>query len=313
MRRLIQSALVAVAFAAVLAFLLVGDIKERAEAAPALAGDLKPYTQKMPGADVSFDMVPIPGGEFVMGSPKAEKDRSDDEGPQHSVQIKPFWMGKYEVTWEEYDLFRGKPTDEKEEGDKKAEPAKDKGKTEEVKKDPDATTHPTNVYIDPYYNFGGGKQPAISMTHHAAMEYCYWLSKKTGKTYRLPTEAEWEYAARAGTKTAYFFGDDPKTLGDYAWFADNSDEQPHKVGEKKPNPWGLYDIYGNVAEFCLDHYDKNYYSTFPAGKTVLEPVLLPTEKRFGHVARGGSWADGAGLLRSASRRGSDMTWIKRDP
>ncbi len=297
--------------------LLMVERDEPLAAAPALPTGIKPYTQKIPGSDTSFDMVPIPGGEFLMGSPEAEKDRTADEGPQHRVEIKPFWMGKYEVTWEEYDIYRGKPTDEKEEGDKKPEKkdeaAKNKGKGEETKRDPDATTHPTNVYIDPYYNFGGGKQPAISMTHHAAMEYCYWLSKKTGKTYRLPTEAEWEYAARAGTKTAHFFGDDPKNLGDYAWFADNSDEQPHKVGEKKPNPWGLYDIYGNVSEYCLDHYDKNYYSTFSAGKTILEPVLMPTAKRFPHVARGGSWADGAAQLRSASRRGSDMTWIKLDP
>jgi formylglycine-generating enzyme required for sulfatase activity len=145
------------------------------------------------------------------------------------------------------------------------------------------------------------------------MQYCRWLSMKTGKTYRLPTEAEWEWAARAGTKTAYFFGDDPGKLGDYAWYSANSDEKTHKVGQKKPSPWGLYDIYGNVAEWCVDHYDKNYYGKFPTDKPTVGPVLLPTEKRFSHVVRGGSWADDPPACRSAARRGSDKSWITLDP
>jgi formylglycine-generating enzyme required for sulfatase activity len=145
------------------------------------------------------------------------------------------------------------------------------------------------------------------------MEYCRWLSAKTGKTFRLPTEAEWEYACRAGTTTAYSFGNDPKTLGDYAWFADNSEEVTHPVGQKKPNAWGLHDMHGNVAEWCLDRYRKDSYSTFPIDKPTLGPVLMPTSDRFPNVARGGSWADPPGRLRSAVRRGSDKSWIKRDP
>jgi formylglycine-generating enzyme required for sulfatase activity len=157
------------------------------------------------------------------------------------------------------------------------------------------------------------------MTHHAASEYCRWLSKKTGKIYRLPTEAEWEWAARAGTQTAYFFGDDPGELGKYAWFITNSaggrDHEPttHPVGSKTPNPWGLHDMYGNVAEWCLDHYFKSSYTGRPLDFPTLSPVEISGNRRFRHVIRGGSWADSAMRCRSAARRGSDRSWLKHDP
>jgi formylglycine-generating enzyme required for sulfatase activity len=259
------------------------------------------YTETIPGSKVSFDMVPIPGGTYYRGSPATEKGRGAEEGPQHPVAIRAFWMGKCEVTWDEFDVWwRGRPG------------SKD-DKDPEKPKNADAITRPTPPYADETFDMGREGFPLICITHHTAMQYCRWLSLKTGKAYRLPTEAEWEWAARAGTKTAYFFGDDPKKLGEYAWFAGNSDDKTHKVGQKKPNPWGLYDIYGNVAEWCLDHYKKDTYAGFPQDRPALRPVLLPTELRFSHVARGGSWADEAAQCRSASRRGSDKSWIRLDP
>jgi formylglycine-generating enzyme required for sulfatase activity len=258
----------------------------------------KNYTEMIPETKVGFDMVAIPGGTFVMGSPADEKGRNPDEGPQHPVQIRPFWMGKCEVTWDEYDQYwRKRPGGEEKKEDKSA----------------DAITRPTRPYADPTFGHGHDNHPVICITQHAAMEYCRWLSQVTGKTYRLPTEAEWEYACRAGTKTAYSFGDDPKQLDEYAWYAADSGDVTNEVGKKKPNPWGLYDMHGNVAEWCLDHYNKEYYGKFPNDKLTVEPVLLPTEKRFSHVARGGSWADPPEKLRSAARLGSDPTWIKQDP
>jgi formylglycine-generating enzyme required for sulfatase activity len=264
----------------------------------------KGYAETMPGTKIKFEMVPIPGGTFLMGSPADEKGRAADEGPQHPVSIRPFWMGKCEVSWDEYDVWRE---------DKTAIVGPGKDNEEPLKGDADAITRPTPPYGDPTFGLGHDGFPAICMTHHAAMEYCRWLSKKTGKPYRLPTEAEWEWACRAGTTTAYFFGNNPKQLDDYAWYAGNSEEFTHEVGQKKPNPWGLHDMLGNVAEWCLDRYDASYYAKFQVNKPTLSPVLLPVEKRFGDVVRGGSYLDKPNGVRCASRRASELKWIKLDP
>jgi formylglycine-generating enzyme required for sulfatase activity len=261
----------------------------------------KSYVETIPGSDVKFEMIAIPGGTFLMGSPSSEPGRAEDEGPQHPVTIRPLWIGKCEVTWDEYDQYW-----KKQEGAEQPKPtAQDKAA--------DAVSRPTPPYADETFGHGREGNPVICITHHAAMEYCRWLSARTGKSYRLPTEAEWEYACRAGTKTAYSFGDDAKQLGDYAWLAGNSEEVAHPVGKKKPNPWGLHDMHGNVAEWCLDQYRKDLYATFPQDKPVLLPVVLPTADRFSNVARGGSWADQPARLRSAARRGSDKSWIRQDP
>jgi formylglycine-generating enzyme required for sulfatase activity len=299
-RRLLLSAFVIVGFG--LAWV---PAQGESNPAPPAKGTHQSYTEKIPNSSVSFDMIAIPGGRFKMGSPDSEAGRLPDEGPVHEVDIAPFWMAKCEVTWDEYEIFWQL-------SDPKNDPPP-KRKTDSG----DAITRPTPTYVEADYGHGHEGHPVVCMSHHNAMEYCRWLSRVTGKSYRLPTEAEWEYAARAGTATAYSFGDDPAKLDDYAWYKNNSptEEKPrgttYKVGTKKPNPWGLYDMYGNVAEWCVDHYDSKIYA-LRKGIT-LGPVLLPTDKRFSHVVRGGSWADTADRCRSAARRGSDESWIKHDP
>ncbi len=265
--------------------------------------EMKPYTEVIVNGDVTFDVVPIPGGTFMMGSPDDEEGRNDDEGPQHEVEIKPFWMGKCEVTWNEYELWMFNLDIQRRELNK-VEPT-------EREKLADAYTRPTKPYTD--MTFGMGKEgfPAICMTQHAAKNYCRWLSAKTGRYYRLPTEAEWEYACRAGSQSAYSFGDDVDELDEYAWYFDNSEDKYHKVGLKKPNAWGLHDMHGNVAEWTLDQYVPNFYEQF-AGKVTLNPWIVPT-KLWPMSVRGGSWDDDPEALRSAARRGSTKDWKQQDP
>ena len=265
------------------------------------ASDMKPYTNTIPGTAVRYVMVPVPGGEFVMGSPPNEPGRRDDEGPQHKVKLDPFWIGKFEVTWNEYEIFMY-PDDEKK--------LRHQYPTEEyVNKTSDAVSRPSKPYTEMSFGMGRDRYPAICMTQHAANKYCQWLSAKTGHFYRLPTEAEWEYACRAGTTTAYSFGEDASKLGDYAWYEDNSDFKYHKVGRKKPNPWGLYDMHGNVWEWCLDQYEPNYSNVM---KQAENPWLKP-KTLYPRVVRGGSYDDPPEDLRSAARRPSDPSWKMRDP
>jgi formylglycine-generating enzyme required for sulfatase activity len=264
--------------------------------------EMKAYTNRIPGTAVSYAMLPIPGGEFLMGSPESEPDRSPDESPAHKVTISPFWMGRCEVTWNEFELFMypdeerkfrvNNPTDEA--GDALA----------------DVVARPTKPYTEMSFGMGKDGYPAIAMTQHAANKYCQWLSAKTGHFYRLPTEAEWEYACRAGTATAYSFGNDVSQLGNYAWYEENSDFKYHKVGTKKPNPWGLFDMHGNVLEWCLDQYETNYVKL--SGEVSVDPWVKAT-RPYPHSARGGSYDDEKMRLRSAARRGSDRTWKMQDP
>ncbi|MCX7824240.1 MAG: SUMF1/EgtB/PvdO family nonheme iron enzyme [Verrucomicrobiae bacterium] len=265
---------------------------------------MKPYKATIPGTEIQFEMLPIPGGEFLMGSPDNEPGRKPDEGPQVKVKVDPFWMGKCEVTWDEYELFM-LPDEEK-----KLRAAKgDAGDHKEA----DAIARPSQPYVDMTFGMGREGFPAISMTQHGALQYCKWLSAKTGQFYRLPTEAEWEYACRAGTTTAYSFGNDPAQLGDYAWFKGNSNGAYHKVGQKKPNPWGLHDMHGNVIEWTLDQYLPDFYATLAKAGGVADNPFAKSTKRYPQTARNGSWQDDPKDHRSAARRGSDPVWQIQDP
>jgi formylglycine-generating enzyme required for sulfatase activity len=296
-------------------------------------GYMVPYVEKIPGTDVTFEMIPIPGGEFLMGSPASEADRSEDEGPQVRVKVEPFWMGKCEVTWGEYRAFMSMYDAFKkmQRLTANAGEAKAGGPTEKDLRlikmhawndklatdwNVDAVTSPTPLY-DSSFTYGVGEQPnqpAVTITPYAARQYTKWISGVLGNNYRLPTEAEWEYAARAGTKTAWSFGDNPKQLEDYAWIDSNGESKTHPVGMKKPNPWGLYDMHGNVAEWTLDQYFPDTYAKLSTGVVDAKRAVQWPTKLFPRVVRGGSWLEPAAMSRSAARHPSeDREWKLSDP
>lgn len=267
------------------------------------AGEPADYAKVIPLTQIEFRMVALPGGEFVMGSPAGEELRKEDEGPQTKVKVDPFWMGKCEVTWDEYEPFMITQVDRRKDGGRIDYDA-------EKHTVVDAVSQPTPPYTEMSFGMGQHGYPAISMTQHAANKYCQWLSAQTGHFYRLPTEAEWEYACRAGTDTAYSFGDDPEMLKQYAWFYDNSNEKYQKVGLKKPNPWGLHDMHGNVMEWTADQYVPDYFEKIQGhtNNPFIKPVTL-----YPRSVRGGGWDDDPDRLRSAARRGSDASWKQQDP
>jgi formylglycine-generating enzyme required for sulfatase activity len=272
-----------------------------AQAEAAGEAEMKPYAEPIEHTELKIEMVPIPGGKFNMGSPDGEADRNDDEGPQREVTLAPFWMGKFEITWDQYDTW-GEQMDQLR---RKMLTIKPNARDLLV----DGVSKPTEPYTDMSFGMGKGDFPAICMTQHAARTFCKWLSAKTGRYYRLPTEAEWEYACRAGTDTAYSFGDDPDQLDEYAWYFDNSDDTYQPVGQKKPNPWGLHDMHGNVAEWVLDQYDAGYYAQ---SDNTIDPLNIP-KTLYPRVVRGGGWDDDPEMLRSAVREGSSEEWIQQDP
>ena len=266
---------------------------------------MKAYTEVIEHTDGKIEMVPIPGGVFMMGSPENEADRQDDEGPRHEVKVDPFWMAKYEMTWEVFEVWMFDLDVQRRKLAKLDPNGRDLAAVEYQ------VSQPTEPYTDMTFGMGKEGYPAICMTQLAARTFCNWLSAKTGRYYRLPTEAEWEYACRAGSKTAYSFGDDTNDLDDYGWHYDNSDEKYQPVGKKKPNRWGLYDMHGNVSEWVLDQHAAGTYKRF-AGKTASNPLLSPT-KLYPRVVRGGSWDDDPEMLRSAVRGQSTPEWKNQDP
>ncbi|HWI59359.1 MAG TPA: formylglycine-generating enzyme family protein [Bacillota bacterium] len=212
------------------------------------------------------NLVWIAPGQFILGSPAEEAGREPDEGPATRVTIaQGFWMGKCEVTQAEYQRVMG---------------------------------------INPSNFTGDLSQPVEKVNWFEAMEYCAKLNQQAetagrmpkGYAYRLPTEAEWEYACRAGTTTRYSYGEDRSgvQLAEYAWFTRNSDSTTHPVGSRRPNPWGLHDMHGNVWEWCLDRWE----GSLPSGSITNRPVTSEGSLR---VARGGSWLYEAKACRSANR------------
>jgi len=271
-----------------------------------IESEMKPYVELVEHSSGKIPMVPIRGGTFEMGSPETEEYRNDDEGPLHKVEISPFWMGKFEVTWDAYevwmsdiDIFRraafGQAPNERDKISKQFQ-----------------VSMPTKPYCDMSFGMGKRGYPAICMTQHAARTFCKWLSAKTGRHYRLPTEAEWEYACRAGTKTAYSFGNDAKQLDAYAWYYDNAGDKYQKVGKKKPNPWGLYDMHGNVAEWVLDQYTEDYLAVTKKEGVIKNPLAIP-RTLYPRVVRGGGWDHDPEQLRSAARIYSEEEWKDQDP
>ena len=274
------------------------------------------FAEKVPGTTLSFEMVAIPEGTFEMGSPEKEEMRKPDEGPVRKVHVSKFWMGKAEVSWEEYlEFFKATAS---------------QGRKEEVATQPvtDAITGPTPPWGAPDQGWGKGSRPAITMSWKAANTYCMWLSKMTGKKYRLPTEAEWEYACRGGSTDPYFFPGNPKkfsssgllhkifgadttTINSFVVYKENSLAKTKEPESVKANPFGLKNMLGNVAEFCADYYAPNSYKAASA-----EIVSNPTGPENGqeHVIRGGSFKSDAKDVRSAARDFSKTkAWLMTDP
>ena len=273
-------------------------------------GYMVAYTQTIPGSEATFEMQPIPGGKFLLGSPASEPDRKPDEGPQIEVQIEPFWIGTHEVTWSQYKHYMSMYVTFKKLAGAKLQPVTPAVKHEIV-------TAPSSLY-DPTFTFKLGdspNQPAVTMSQFAAKQYTKWLSGISGLYFRLPTEAEWEYACRAGSTVAYSFGDDPAKLGEYAWYFDNSSERMHSVGEKKPNAWGLFDMHGNVSEWVIDEYTKDGHERLKGKGTVAwnDAIAWP-KKLFPRIVKGGGFEDDdAGCRVAARRKSDDDDWREEDP
>ena len=255
------------------------------------------YAHKIPGTKVVFKMVPIPAGQFTMGEAKTDGINSRRLS---TVNVKAFWIGQHEVSWAEYQRYMEMDANFKllqRNGIRKVE------NREAV----DAVTAPSALY-EPDITYEAGEdldQPAASMTQFAAKQYTKWLSLLTGTAFRLPYEAEWEYACRANTTTKYYFGDDDSELKNHAWFADNSDEERHASGKLKPNPWGLFDMYGNVSEWVLDGYAEGSADLEAKDARSIQESFRKPEAVYPRTLRGGSFVSASDLCDSVTRLGSD--------
>lgn len=278
------------------------------------------FIETIPGTSASISMIAVPGGEFILGSPESEPFRKENEGPQRKVRISPFFMGEIEVTWDQFWAFYSETMSEG-----RTPPAMIYANNS--REDVDAVSGPTPPFGLPDQGWGMGNRPAITMTHYSAQTFCQWLSLKTGKKYRLPTEAEWEYAARGGTDTPYFFEGNPKklshegflrgifkpdTTGIYSHviYAGNSGNRTQEPENVKANPFGLKNMLGNVMEYCEDWYAEDAYNSIQDGTLDPKGPANGTE----HVVRGGHYNSDASELRSSARSHTEHDdWLKTDP
>ncbi len=268
------------------------------------------FEETVPGTGVSFKMVAIPSGSFKIGSPDGEQLRNDDEGPQKTVNISRFFMAETEVTWNAYFSFYLETMSEG-----RTPPAQvyAHNSMEGI----DAVSGPTPPFGNPDQGWGFGERPALTMTYYGAETFCQWLSLKTGRKYRIPTEAEWEYAARGGTETPYFFDAKPKKLRKdaklsqgYLFYDQNGKKKTHLPSAVKANPFGLKNMLGNALEYCSDWYAENAYEMLKDGVTDPKGPSTGTE----HVVRGGAFNDDASAVRCASRSHTNHdAWLKTDP
>jgi formylglycine-generating enzyme required for sulfatase activity len=222
-----------------------------------------PFTEQLPNG-VELEMVGLPGGIFLMGSPESDPDADKREFPQHELTVPSFSIGKYPVTQAQWQTVMG--------------------------------NNPS------YFNNDRPQNPVEQVSWNDCQEFCRKLSQLTGQRYRLPSEAEWEYACRAGTTTRYSFGDDAAQLGDYGWYNENSENRTHSVGQKKLNPWVLYDMHGNVWEWCEDDFHKSYKGA-PSNGSPWKGNSWQNNTR--KMIRGGSWDHGAKDCRSSVRGDTD--------
>lgn len=281
------------------------------------------FTETVPGTSLSFDMIPIPGGTFQMGSPEREPGRQENESPLRTIAVSPFFMLEIEVTWDMYMTFFRETMSEgrSDAGAYMAGDTDGNGL--------DAISGPTPPWGNPDQGWGWGERPAITMTYYGAETFARWLSQKTGKKYRLPTEAEWEYAARGGTQTPYFFEGNPRRFTQNSWrnrvfgadttninsyviFEANSLNRTHPPDSVKPNPFGLKNMLGNVWEFTSDFYASDAYAMYPEDEIIKNPTgpASGTER----VIRGGSFRSDAVDVRSAVRRPTQHdAWLLTDP
>ena len=250
------------------------------------------YAQAMEGENFSIEMMAIKGGDFAMGVSESNTSRNNDEKPQHEVTVDDFWMGKHEITWQQYDAFVF--------GEFGPEKFKDIKELNDL--GIDAVSGATPPYVDMSFNMGKGTSPAINMTQYAAIMYCKWLTSKTGTFYRLPTEAEWEYVCKKGKTDE---ADDFKSI---AWYSENTNDKYEKTGLKEANGLGIHDLLGNVSEWVMDQYDADFYKSSPKAN----PWNKPTEL-YPRVVRGGSWKDTKDKLCCTSRGQSKQKWKTRDP